>query len=393
MRKRFVLIAVLSFAVSAHAAIDRAAAQRAFDAFRINCHRDDGKLWRATLCGTVVIVDRSTREAVDSEGRSGTLPDSFGIANTAFDWHGTRASMVMWPLPDDVAARDRLLLHERFHAIQDGVGLPMSPPSANAHLDTLRGRYLMRLEMRALRAAMVAKSKADEKRAVGDALEFRRERFNEFPDAATAESALDRNEGMAEYTGLRLSMTDRPKMKELAALGLESGEKADSFERTYAYATGPAWGLVLDDFVPEWRHQIASKRYDELISLDRYDAATVLQEETKRDDERRARVASYEKRFIEGPVLTLPLHNMNMQMNPYDTHPFGERGTVYEHITVSDDWGRIVVGSGAWISSDFKTLTVALPDGATPQGLTLASGWRVTAGKRAGDLTVQRVDR
>lgn len=147
---------LLFVTVTAHAAIDRSVARRAFAAFETNCARDHGTLWRVSLCGPVVIVDKATREALASDGWTGKLPDNIGIANTAFDWNGERASMVMWPLPEDHVSRDRLLLHERFHAIQDRIGLPMSPPAANAHLDSLEGRYLMRLEMRALRDALVA---------------------------------------------------------------------------------------------------------------------------------------------------------------------------------------------------------------------------------------------
>ncbi len=86
---------------------------------------------------------------------------------------------------------------------------------------------------------------------------------------------------------------------------------------------------------------------------------------------------------------------MNMQMDPYDVHPFPGHGTVYEHITVSDDWGKIAVSKGALISDDFKTLTVfTSPAGVTesepPWTITLAAGWRLASGARPGDLVAQR---
>ena len=403
MSRRAIAVLALFVCAAAHAAIDPHVAQRAFAAFQANCSRDNGALWTVSLCGTIVIVDKTTREAIASDGWTGKLPDNFGIANTAFDWNGTRASMVMWPLPKDEGACDRLLLHERFHAIQDRIGLPMSPPSANEHLDTLDGRYLMRLEMRALREAVLAlgKSPSSARKALNDALAFRRARFEKFPDAEHPEAALDRNEGMAEYTGVRLFTTDASRMSETAASGLTDGEKSPAFSRSYAYATGPAWGLLLDEFQPGWRTRIQTGAFESLfakpadarLTIERraagYGGTPILADERRRDQERQQRLASYVKRFVEGSVFTLPLRNMNMQMDPYDVHPWEGHGTVYEHITVSDDWGKIIADHGALIDNSFTMLVVP----ATSKNITLATGWRIAAGERSGDLMVSRVAR
>jgi hypothetical protein len=404
MRVRVLAAVALLLCASAQAAVDREVARRAFDAFTVNCIRDDGALWGISLCGNIAIVDRDSREAVESPGWVEKLPENIGIANTAFDYRGTRWSMIVWPLPNDEGARDRLLLHERFHAIQSRIGVPMSPPAGNEHLDTLDGRYLMRLEMRALRKALLGlrKSAAEAREPLSDALAFRRARFERFKTAAEGEGALDRNEGMAEYTAFRLYTTDRPRMLDDAAEALSKGEKSEAFGRSYAYATGPAWGLLLDQFRPGWRKEIAqAKTFEQLLAKQmgksialerrapRYGAATLMVEERKRDDNRKARIASYVARFIDGPVLKIPLIRFNMQMDPYDVHPFENHGTVYERITISDEWGKIVVDKGALISSDFKTLTVVAP----PAGawtLDLAPGWRMAPATRPGDSVVQK---
>jgi hypothetical protein len=75
------------------------------------------------------------------------------MANTAIDWQGDRWAMVMLPLPEDAYTRRVLLAHESFHRIQPKLGLT-SKEVANAHLDTVEGRYLMQLEWRALAAAL-----------------------------------------------------------------------------------------------------------------------------------------------------------------------------------------------------------------------------------------------
>jgi hypothetical protein len=382
-RNALALIAFLWCAV-AGADVDRDAAKRAFDTFQKNCSRDNGALWGVSLCGNVLIVEPRTRDAIGSDGWSGKLPEETGIANTAFAWRGGKWSMVRWPLPKDDAARDRLLLHERFHAIQDSVGLQGSPAAGNSHLDSFDGRYLMRMEMRSLRDALIAlrQSARAARKPLGDALAYRRERFRKFKDAAESEGALDRNEGMAEYTGVRLFTTDRERMIAVAIAGLEDGEKSDAFGRSYAYATGPAWGLLLDAFLPRWRTEIAQSSYEKLLS--KYErtgeppqSATVRAEEQKREEQRQARIASYERRFLQGAPLVLHLQSVSMQFDPYDVHPFEGHGTVYEHITISDVWGKIVVTGGALISSDFKTLTAA-PGG---YELTLSPGWHLTVEK------------
>src|SRR4029079_12075047 len=93
--------------------------------------------------------------------------------------------------------------HELWHRIQDQLGLPSSGAS-NDHLDTRDGRYWLQLEWRALAAAL-ATSGPDEKRAITDAALFRTRRHRIFPGGADEERAMEMHEGLAEYTGVRLS--------------------------------------------------------------------------------------------------------------------------------------------------------------------------------------------
>ncbi|HMF16664.1 MAG TPA: hypothetical protein VKE98_05620, partial [Gemmataceae bacterium] len=52
---------------------------------------------------------------------TGTFPDNLNPANTAIDWLGVRWTMVMWPVNDFRQPRERLLVHECFHRIQEGL--------------------------------------------------------------------------------------------------------------------------------------------------------------------------------------------------------------------------------------------------------------------------------
>ena len=93
----------------------------------------------------MMFVDASARAIVANErDAKGLLHEESGLwvgklapednpANTAVQFGGKRWSMVLWPVSDNRYARQRLLMHESFHRIQNDIGLPMSNPS-NAHL-------------------------------------------------------------------------------------------------------------------------------------------------------------------------------------------------------------------------------------------------------------------
>src|SRR5262249_5031090 len=283
----------------------------------------------------MMFVDRNTRYIVanqaDREGRLaisgdvfvGTLPENQVIANTATDWAGVHWTMVVWPLPRNKVVREGLMMHESFHRIQDQVGLRGGNPS-NSHLDSLDGRIWLRLELRALRAALIASGTA-RREAISDAICFKTYRRSLFPQAREQERALEINEGLADYTGVAASRSHADASCYTAGI-LESYDDQQSFVRSFAYATGPAYGVLLDSTGANWRKGLKdsddlaqvlqsllpakaaepSKQQAESRSLN-YDGAYVRNQETERDARRKKRNAEYRARFIDGPHLVLPL--------------------------------------------------------------------------------------
>ena len=84
-------------------------------------------------------------------------------------------------------------------------------------------------------------------------------------------------------------------------------------------------------------------------------------------------------KFIDGPVVVIPLEQMSFTFDPNAVQPFGEHGTVYPSMEVRDVWGKIVVTGGGLLSPDYKKLTVpASGDGYT---LTLNEGWEIRGGR------------
>lgn len=271
MRRLAFLAAALAVAAPAHAEIDRAAAGRALQEFAALCPGGEA-LWKTSLCGPMLVADPQTHQVIANRGGpgltaegavfTGTLPAHIPIANTAVEWNGRRWTMVMaGALGGSAEDRAALLMHEAWHRIQIKLGLPLRSPDI-PYLSTTMGRAMVRLEWRALAAALTARDEGARLRAIADALAFRE--FRRWTDTGPeAERQLEMSEGLAEYTGQKLS--DRADPEAHVAAMLARMEEGESFSRSFAYGTGPAYGLLLDRYAPHWRDRL--KASDDLGTL------------------------------------------------------------------------------------------------------------------------------
>ncbi|MCY0998222.1 hypothetical protein OWM54_13890 [Myxococcus sp. MISCRS1] len=397
----------------------------AFAEFQRTCAADGQRLWGHSLCAPLLVVHPGTRVFVASTWPKGAgtgpwvgvLPSELTIANTALTWAGTTWVQLQGPLPDVPVRRRALIAHEAFHRLRTTLGQP-GREKDNAHLDGMEGRTLLQLEWRALAAALRATNPSVRARAVEDALVFRRERRARFEGAAVAEGLLEENEGLAEYTGVALAGADARGRRALALENLEDGAKRKSFVRAFAYASGPAYGLLLDEAGPRaqgWRARALAGAdlgalLQEALKLGtpepspereaRYDGAALRETERERARLAEARAEALRKKLVEGPVLRLPLVRMRIQFNPGELIPLAEHGTVYPGARIVDAWGSLTVSSDVLLSSDWKTATVTAPRteprDARWEGegwvLELAPGWQAKAGPRPGDLVLQAPD-
>lgn len=390
------------------------------------CRRDAGKLWGVTLCGPMLLVDPKTRAVVANQADKqnvlskngnvfvGRLPAQVNVANTATQWAGVKWTMVVFPLPEDKIRRASLLAHESWHRVQDDIGFPGSH-AANNHLDSRDGRVWLQLEWRALSAALLSRGN-QRRRAIADALLFRTHRRAIFPNATAEERGMEMHEGLAEYTGIKLSGS--PRLDQYAVGSLKDGPRLETFVRSFAYTTGPAYGILLDETRTKWRENL--KKEDDLGSLlqkklsirlpqnikqtaelraKNYDGDSLQATETEREDKRRKLLAEYRAKLIDGAVLILPIVRMNMRMNPGTLVPLEPVGTVYPDIRIVDAWGILTVTKGALIKSDFSRIYVSAPTrlSASPiegDGWTLEpnTGWTIASGERKGDYVIRRND-
>jgi hypothetical protein len=404
-------------------------AARAFATARAISAHDAGRTWGMEVYGPMLFVDAETNNAVanqpDAEGIlqragevwQGKLPRTVQAANTATDWAGVRWTMVMWPLPQETRQRAQLLAHECYHRVQPALKLPATD-AMNSHLDGQQGRTWMLLEWRALERALVERGEARGK-AVTDALRFRQYRRTLIASAAASENALEMNEGLAEYTGVALA-NDGPDRRAAAISMLRNAPDRSSLARSFAYASGPAYGVLLDESGVSWRNTltpasdlgaILAQAYKVTVTpLDENTAAAVARSyggdaliaaETTRARKREAELADLRHRFIDGPVLVLPvLGEFSYGFNPNGLTPLSEGEMVYRPLNASDRWGVLEAKGGGMLvrqNGAVKRVVVPAPRKATGNPLAgegwtleLKPGYKLGPGPRSGDWIVEK---
>jgi hypothetical protein len=322
MKPSLLWLALLGTATAADGQVRPEVAQRYFAEAKKLCERDAGRLWGVSLCGPLVVYDPATgTHATNHPAPEGPPPRFPGMADGPIKWGG----LLWFAIPlyrlqefgDD--ERQQGLLHGLFHRVQPELGFTPDD-GLNEHLDTLEGRVWMQLEWRALRRALES-SGTDKAEAIADALAFRRERRRLFPGAAENERRDEIREGLAMYTGIAGWANSPADARRAAALAAAGGELQPSFVGNFDAASGPPYGVLLDDLAPGWRRQVRATSdlgdmlasatskpptTDLAVAAGRYNGAALRTVEEKRDQAQQVRVAELRRRFIDGAVLTMP---------------------------------------------------------------------------------------
>jgi len=401
-------------ALPAAAQVDQQRAQEFFKDVQAVCEREGKRLWGMSLCGPMVISDARTQTIATSQpAPEGPRPRLLLGMNAPIQWGGVTWGAYDW---DTLANAPRLhakeiLLHELFHGIvQLKLGLAASE-LLNEHLDVMDGRYWLRLEYRALARAL-RESGAQRTAAVRDALAFRDARRRLYPGSAEKERALEINEGVASYTGTAAAADSVAGAIARAVEILAGAETAESFVRTFAYHTGPAYGLLLDASSPGWRQRIrgtddfpallaaaftVQPAADAAVSASRYGGAEIRAAEEQRDRGRQERLAELRRQFVDGPVLVIrgggggAFNSMGAVVIP-------DIGTVFfGPYTHNTDSGMLQAEKGVLRESSGNVRRVPAPtrrDDTTLVGdgwtFTVKPGFVIREGPRRGDYEVVR---
>ncbi len=403
--------------------IDMTQVKAAFAEAEEISNREGGRLWGKRLYGSLFFVNPETRYVVanepDLEGvlhatdgiYVGTLPKEIIVSNAPVEWQGKRWTMLMWPtIPTDPIERRVTFAHELFHRIQPGLGLA-APDSPNLQLDTPEGRLWLQLEWRALAAALIEQG-FRQTEAIRDALAFRSHRHELFAGSALTEASLEIAEGVPEYTGTIAGEPDRDSARWRAIGKLTAPDQNITFVRSFAYTSGPPYGLLLDQRYPRWRTKLSAQSDlsallastlppQAAISAEAraplYGAVAIRIAEAERAQRTEAAKARYRARLIEGPTLVLPGGRIAFSFNPSALVSLGDANTVYPTFHATAEWGTLDVTDGVLIPTDFSSVTLAAPKdtkGPHLEGpgwtLDLKAEWSVVKGTRAGSYTIAK---
>jgi len=361
------------------------------------------KIWRISLSGPTIFVDPNTRHAYtnypDSQNTfvksgsfySGILPKHLNIANTTINYAGVDWSMVMLPLSNNKSERVNLIAHESFHRIQSTLGFEMSNPS-NAHLDDSDARVYLRLELEALKKALLATKEKDIHNYLTHAFSFREYRQNKYPKLSKGENLLELNEGLAEYTGLIASGREQPGMTRHLISSINHFISNPSYVRSFAYVTTPVYGYLLSLKDSQWNRRVnAETNLTKLFatyfsikviseSIDRLGLSYGLREIQQEERARSQKIAGtrflYLRQFVLSPHLELPLVQMNISFDPTNLFVLKDFGTVYPTMRVTDRWGILTVQNGGLMSRDWSKIILSLPTKLTDNKL-IGDGWQL----------------
>lgn len=430
-----ILFASASSAAAGQQINSERAASALSDAAEV-CSKDGGALWGVSMCAPIALIQRQTRLVIANDTVSGqpyykvgdnlfvtTAPPGTGFANTSFKWADRQWAMIMLPLPKDRFDRVALVMHEVFHSKQHELGLDGADPPNN-QLDQKDGRIWLRFELEALAAALESlPDKTAAAKKVNDALLFRAQRRALYPLADSLEPLLEIQEGLAEYTGEKMAMLLTGEGPARVATTVRAFHSNPAYVRSFAYGTGPALGVLLDEFAPGWKSEIRQRHDPAGILAARvkfvaprqlareaekrskaYAADVILAAENERDSKRSAEMAAYKSRLVDGPVLTLTQSGgINRMFDPTALIGFDMTNTLYPTGTFGSEWGSIEVTSGgALIANDYSQIRVSAPasvpgvEDRTVRGdgwvLTLKPGWAVyRSANHEGSFEVRKI--
>ena len=368
---------------------------------------DNGELWGKTLYGPTMFVDVQTRNLVANQQNKensfeqkgdlffGHLPDDIIIANTAIDYCGENWTCVIWDGNRDLLTNTHLLIHESWHRIQDEIGLPACG-SFNQHLDETEGELLLKLELGILKDLLQNDSK-DLTEGLRDAMTVRKYRQTMFPNGN--ENQFECHEGMAEYTAFKLLPLDNDNetiRQGLVAAAIMKGMDNNGYSNSFAYLTGPAYGLFLDELVPEWRISIRSgKTIPEVISTEgaipdtidnaeierisaRYGLTEYLGKERSRLETRDKEDAELRARFSESTWLVIPNNNTHFGFDPNERLvAYDSIGVIYKTMQLKGDFGTIDVKNGIIRANNWSYFIIPYSEDHCDAQISLNTGFAI----------------
>lgn len=361
------------------------------------------RLWNVSLGAPVLIINPLENKMYFTAIENGNVSplkaeewnNKIPLANSFFDYAGKRYVTIIYAALMNAPCEQRinLLSHEIFHTYQKSLGIE-NLCSVNHHMDEVQGRTLLQMEMKALQQALSGDSGS-----LRDALYIRTYRQSIYPD--NNEDLYELNEGLAEYTGVKISMKDaREYIKSRLNYDISKG-----YTNAFGYFTGSAYATLLDTIYPKWRYDkdlakgliylIKKEKPEYRITIEKkeLDKLFAKYQYTLRLEKEKEELISFgdmEKfRKLLKPAtskLCLPNQGISFTYNPNDRVITLDDAVLLRNITIRGDWGQLTVKSGvirtnSW--SAFYLLPPATISSEVVSGeeyeIKLNPGWKVAA--------------
>lgn len=358
-------------------------------------------LWNISLNAPIIIIDHINNKLFLTAIENGSVQpikeeqwnNKIPLANSFFDYDGKRCVTIIHATLMNAPCEQRinLLVHEIFHLHQKKLGIE-NETSKNYHMDEVQGRALLQIEMKALQKALSGDSNS-----LSDALYIRAYRQNLYPN--NNEDLYELNEGLAEYTGVKLSTKN---MREYITSKLNY-DISQGYTNSFGYSTGSAYATILDSIYPEWRQDeelikglayLISKvnpQYKSIINkseldklLTKYDYTQILANEGEELKSFGDIEKFKELLKPETPKLCLANQKINFTYNPNDRVISLGNAVLLRNMTIMGEWGQVNVRSGVVRMNDWSAFYLLPPTSITAnviQGdsyeFKINQGWKV----------------
>ena len=184
------------------------------------------------------------------------------------------------------------------------------------------------------------------------------------------------HEGLAQYTGIKLSVSSDSMYIHILDKEAESYMNKENIVRSYAYFSGAVMGYLLDKSACEWREQVdgnsdlgflLQKAYNILLPEDRedhvrqrrsfYNYDSIMEFESRRDSMQTKKKGELVNLFTQN-IKKLPLRNIQISFDPNSVINLEGIGNVYKNARIIDDWGILETkGEGSvLITEDWRAV-------------------------------------
>ena len=214
-----------------------------------------------------------------------------------------------------------------------------------------------------------------------------------YPEHVNGECSLEVLEGLAEYTGRRLTFpSDRAFLRSMS--DLDRFYTSDNLTRSFAYLSGPLYGLILDQSGHRWQKEMTAasdlgsfvrdiygielpenlEKACETARLE-YDFASIDDVEEAFDRLREERDAEIRRLFATDNVISLPCASLSIQFPPDGMIQMEDGSMVIYGGEAYCDWGY-AVGHPLKVAGDWRHIELPRLDTLSVQGDTvITSGW------------------